>query len=225
MPTFDDSLLALDVLREALFPELPPPPPLLARELRALLAVRRLNRGRTLIAQGGPTPALYAVLSGEIASRVGNDGGQDSLLEHVRPVQLFGLTGFVTGLPSRYEALATCATQLLVIGPAAYAALMDGWPGFARALLHNFAARYDGTLHLLESARHRRSGERLQLALQQLCRERGEAQRGGGWRVKATQAELAQLAGVTRQSANSWLREEARAGRLRAGYGCLVLLA
>lgn len=224
MPTFDDPLLALEAMCEALFPELAPPPAVLARELRSLLALRRLPRGRTLIAQGGPTPALYAVLSGEIASRVGNDGGQESLLEHVRPIQLFGLTGFVTSLPSRYEAFATVSSQLLVIGPAAYTALMDSWPGFARALLRNFAGRYDGTLHLLESARHRRSGERLQLALQQLRRERGEPFSCGGWRLRATQAELARLAGVTRQSANLWLREEVAAGRLQAGYGWMVLV-
>ena len=32
---------------------------------------------------------------------------------------------------------------------------------------------------------------------------------GGAWRLRASQAELAQLAGVTRQTANEWLRASA----------------
>ena len=45
--------------------------------------------------------------------------------------------------------------------------------------------------------------------LQQLRRERGETLPGGAWRLRASQAELAQLAGVTRQTANEWLRASA----------------
>ena len=65
-----------------------------------------------------------------------------------------------------------------------------------------------------ESARHRSAAERLQLALQQLRRERGETLPGGAWRLRASQAELAQLAGVTRQTANEWLR----ASGIELGY-------
>jgi CRP/FNR family cyclic AMP-dependent transcriptional regulator len=48
---------------------------------------------------------------------------------------------------------------------------MDEVPGFARALMREFARRYDGTLKLLEAARHRGAEERLCIALQHLRRE------------------------------------------------------
>lgn len=198
-----DKLQALAEIGVTNFQSLGAPP----AEVASLLALRRLGTDALLFAQGAPTPALYAVLSGEIAVRLLGPQGETSLLEHVLAPRLFGLSSFASGLPSRYEARATRPTQLLAIGPAAYALLMDGWPGFARALLGELARRYDGTLHLLESARHRPATERLQLALQQLRRERGEISRDG-WRVAATQAELAQLAGVTRQTANAWLRAQ-----------------
>ncbi len=210
-----DTLGALEQLRATSFATLAPPPRALQRELQALLAVRRLNRGRLLFAQGQRSAALYAVLGGEIATRLQAVDGSVSLLEHVGPTRLFGLSAFVTALPSRYEAAATQTTQLLVIAAPAYALLMDGWPGFARALLQEFARRYDGTLHLLESARHRSAAERLQLALAQLRRERGTSVGSSGdWQLQATQAELAQLAGVSRQTANEWLR----ASSIVAGY-------
>lgn len=217
MPTITAMNAALDALaalRAATFPQLAPPPSALRRELADCLSLRRLARGRLLVAQGAPCPALFAVLSGEIAIRLHAADGSHSLLEHVRPTRLFGLSAFATGLPSRYEAAASETTQLLLIGPVAYALLMDRWPGFARALLQELARRYDGTLHLLESARHRPAADRLQLALAQLRRERGEAARDGGWRLRATQAELAELAGVSRQTANEWLQ----ASGVRLGY-------
>ncbi len=208
---------ALEALRAATFPQLAPAPP----GLTLSVATKRLASGRTLFAQGGRTPALFAVLAGEVQARFTAVDGAVSVLEHVQPIQLFGLGAFATGLPSRYEAVATRPTQLLVIGPAAYVALMDGWPGFARALLHNFAQRFDNNLHLLESARHRSASERLALALAQLQRERSEpdplAVEPGAWRLRATQAELAQLAGVTRQTANGWLR----GAGVGVGYGWL----
>jgi CRP-like cAMP-binding protein len=185
------------------FPDLPPPP---LQAVTPLLALQTLRRGRTLFAQGARTPAFYAVVSGEIECRLTAPDGQVSVLEHVQPPHLVGLGAFVAGLPSRYEALAAEASQVLAIGPGAYQALMDGYPGFARALLREFARRFDGTLHLLESARHRSAAERLQLALEQLKRERGQLD-GAAWQLRATQAELAALAGVTRQTANAWLRQ------------------
>ena len=210
----------LEALQQVLIGNFPDPPVRPQAELAPLLTIRSLRAGRTLFAQGAPVQAFYALLSGEIESRFTAPDGQVSVLEHVQPLRLFGLGAFVAGLPSRYEAVAARASRVLVIGAAAYRLLMDEHPGFARALLAEFARRFDGTLHQLEAARHRRAPERLQLALEQLQRERGEPC-AEGLRVRATQAELAALAGVTRQTANEWLR----ARGLHSRYGWLLLAA
>ncbi len=215
MPTQIDGLEALQLVLQGNFPSLKLQP---QAQLAPLLSIRNLRAGRTLFVQGAPAQAFYALLSGEIESRFTAPDGQVSVLEHVQPPLLFGLGAFVAGLPSRYEAVAARASRVLVIGPAAYRLLMDEHPGFARALLAEFARRFDGTLHQLESARHRRAPERLQLALEQLKRERG-VPGAEGLRVRATQAELAALAGVTRQTANEWLRAQG----LRSVYGYLLI--
>src|ERR1700712_57324 len=170
-------------------------------EAESRLRSRRLAAGATLFAQGDPTPALFGVLAGCIESRFSNAQGQQSVVENVEAGNTFGLASFVTGLPSTYEAIALEPTRLLVIGPAAYAWLMDEVPGFARALMREFARRYDGTLKLLEAARHRGAEERLCLALQHLRRE-GRASGSGPWTMALTQSELATRANVSRQTAN-----------------------
>jgi CRP/FNR family transcriptional regulator, cyclic AMP receptor protein len=188
------------------------------------LRTRRLAAGATLFAQGDATPALFGVLAGSIESRFSNAQGQSSVVENIEPGYAFGLASFVTGLPSTYEALALEPTRLLVIGPAAYAWLMDEVSGFARALMREFARRYDGTLKLLEAARHRGAEERLCIALQHLRHEGRATPVGAGpWTMQLTQSELATRANVSRQTANEWLAQWAARGWIVRRYRALEI--
>jgi len=188
------------------------------------LRTRRLAAGATLFAQGDATPALFGVLAGSVESRFSNAQGQQSVVENVEAGHIFGLASFVTGLPSTYEALALEQTRLLVIGSAAYAWLMDEVPGFARALMREFARRYDGTLKLLEAARHRGAEERLCIALQHLRHEGRATPAGAGpWRMQLTQSELATRANVSRQTANEWLAQWAARGWIVRRYRALEI--
>ncbi len=193
------------------------------RGLLPLCRLHKLARGGVLLAQGQPTPALFGLLAGEIAIRFTTVDGDVSVIEHVPPGGLFGLSSFASGRPSTFEALATQPTRVVAFGPAAYQYLMDEVPGFARALMREFAQRHDGALRLLEASRHRSAMERLSLALDQLMRtgRAGETD-AQGWRfVRTTQAELAALANLSRQTVNSWVGELAAQQRLRVVYGGL----
>jgi CRP/FNR family cyclic AMP-dependent transcriptional regulator len=204
-----------DALRRmfaANFPGLQLPP-----GLAALMPRRRLANGRSLFVQGQKTTAFYAVAAGEIETRFTGVDGAVSVIEHVGPPRLFGLAAFAAGQPAEYEAVARGASEVIVIGRPAYTLLMDEVPGFARALLAEFARRYDGTLRLLQAARHQGAAERFALALAQLARERGHPT-GDGWvEVKATQAELARLAHLSRQTANELLAQAEAAGQVCRG--------
>ena len=189
------------------------------------LRTRKLAAGATLFAQGDVTPALFGVLAGSIEVRFSGAQGQISVMENVEAGRTFGLASLVTGLPSAYEALALEPTRLLVIGPAAYVWLMDEVPGFARALLREFARRFDGTLKLLEAARHRGAEERLCIALQHLRREgRATPVRADLWTMRVTQSELATRANVSRQTANEWLAQWAERGWIARRYRALEIV-
>ncbi|MGM9515435.1 Crp/Fnr family transcriptional regulator [Roseateles sp. DB2] len=191
--------------------------------LAPLLRLQHLEPGQAVLLQGHLPQAFYAVAQGEIEARFSSLDGQVSVLESVRPPRLFGLAGFVCRQPSRYEAVALSPSELLAIGPAAYTWLMDELPGFARALMQEFAGRYAGTLGLLAASRHATAAERLLLGLQQLDQQRGEDLPGEpGWRrLQASQVELAALANVSRQTVNEWLGQLAGQGRLRQAYRCI----
>jgi CRP-like cAMP-binding protein len=194
-------------------------------DVESRLRTRRLAAGATLFAQGDVTPALFGVLSGCIETRFSGAQGDVSVVENVEPGRTFGLASFVSGLPSAYEALALEPTRLLVIGPAAYAWLMDEVPRFARALLREFARRFDGTLKLLEAARHRGAEERLCIALQHLRKEgRATPVQADLWTMALTQSELAARANVSRQTANEWLARWSRRGWVARRYRALEIM-
>lgn len=205
------------------FPELAPPAALASR-LDALLPCRRLAAGRVLFAQGQSPTAFYMVEAGEIEARFAALDGRMSVLEHVRVPRLFGLAAFVTGKPSRYEAAAVSESRVRVIGAPAYQLLMDEWPGFARALMREFAERFEGNLRLLEAARHLSAPERFAVALRQLASERAGPPDAEGWcELTATQAELARMAHLSRQTVNQLLRAAQAEGCLRLRYGRIAL--
>lgn len=180
-----------------------------------------LGRGATLFSQGERASALLGVLAGEIEIRFGTADGRVSVVEHVKQNGLFGLASFVSGLPSRYDAIAVRPTRLVAFGPAAYAFLMDEIPGFARSLMSEIARRHDGTLGLLEAARHRTPRERLTLALQHLIRAgRVTPRRDGAYAfVRGSQGELAALCNLSRQTVNGLLAALSARGLVRPGYG------
>ncbi|MFG6412672.1 Crp/Fnr family transcriptional regulator [Roseateles sp. DC23W] len=207
---------ALQCVFDALFPGI---------ELPAGLVIprRRLGDGRSLFVQGQRTSAFYAVAAGEIEARFAGVDGTVSVLENIGSPRLFGLAAFAAGQPAGYEAVARGASEVLVIGREAYVRLMDEVPGFARALLAEFAHRHDGTLRLLQAARHQGAAERFALALAQIARERGRRDDGGWLEVPATQTELARLAHLSRQTTNELLQAAQAEGRLRLGRGRLWL--
>lgn len=225
MPTLADRLQALIA---ANCPGLPLP-----AQSPALLAAlphcrtRRLAAGATLFAQGAPSHALYGVIEGEMALRFGAMDGDVSTIELAPPMRLFGLAALAGDRPSSYEAVARRPSLVLAIGRPAYELLMDGLPGFGRALMREFAQRHDGTLRLLAASRLQSAPERLSLALAQLrdAGRVGAPDRAGWQHVRATQAELAALAGLSRQTVNEWLRRLAAQGHVRTAYAGLQVKA
>jgi CRP/FNR family transcriptional regulator, cyclic AMP receptor protein len=176
---------------------------------------KRLAAHQTLFAQGQTVQQFFLLAQGALSLEVGTVDGQGSALDRVQAPALFGLSAFITGRPSRFEARALQSSHVWPIGEALFSALMDGWPGFARALMRRLAEHFDGNLGLLSSARHQSLGERVRHALNQLPATR----RTDGWQEACiSQVELARLAGVSRQGVNAWLRAARRNGEVELGY-------
>ncbi len=211
-------------------------PDALMNRLHALMPCKTLRMGQVLFAEGQIPTAFYLVAGGEIEARFLAENGDTSTLERMQAPRLFGLAAFVTQRPARYEAVAVLPSRVWQITEPAYRLLMDECAGFSRALMLEFARRFDGNLGLLGAARHERAEDRLRLALRQLVRERGQASSGAGagtspgahedsgWQtIHATQTELARSASLSRQTVNALLASAQAQGWIRRQYRMLAV--
>lgn len=182
------------------------------------LVVRRLRAGERVFAEGDTLDAFYGVVDGEMSLVFATASGAESAIELVGAPTLFGWSAFVTRQGSTFEARSRGKTDLLVIGPAAYHALVEQVPGFATALLSEVARRLGDALAQLQSARHQSAEERLALAIGAFARSTRAEVEGRGVLLRVSQAELAEAAALSRQSTNEILRRWVKQGVARCGY-------
>ncbi len=98
-----------------------------------------LVRGQVLVAQGGPSNALFIVLHGALAVR--RTGHLEPIAE-LRAGELVGEIGFFANVPRTADVVAIRDTSVLVLTRAAYQKLVAEAPAIVEALLAALARRF-----------------------------------------------------------------------------------
>ena len=98
-----------------------------------------LVRGQVLVAQGGPSDALFIVLHGALAVR--RTGHLEPIAE-LRAGELVGEIGFFANVPRTADVIAIRDTSVLVLTRAAYQKLVAEAPAIVEALLAALARRF-----------------------------------------------------------------------------------
>lgn len=98
-----------------------------------------LVRGQMLVAQGGPSNALFLVLHGALAVR---RAGDLEPIAELRAGELVGEIGFFADIPRTADVIAIRDTSVLVLTRAAYEKLAAEAPAVVEALLAALARRF-----------------------------------------------------------------------------------
>ena len=111
------------------------------QRLKAFSAMVRqdLVRGEMLVAQGGPSDALFMVLHGALAVR---RTGELEPIAELRAGELVGEIGFFANVPRTADVIAIRDTSVLVLTRAAYQKLAEDAPAIVEALLAALALRF-----------------------------------------------------------------------------------
>src|SRR5437868_9373799 len=111
------------------------------QRLKAFGAMVRqdLVRGQMLVAQGGPSDALFMVLHGALAVR---RAGDLEPIAELRAGELVGEIGFFANIPRTADVIAIRDTSVLVLTRAAYQKLAEEAPAVVEALLAALARRF-----------------------------------------------------------------------------------
>ena len=111
------------------------------QRLKAFGAMVRqdLVRGQMLVAQGGPSDALFMVLHDALSVR---RAGQIEPIAELRAGELVGEIGFFANVPRTADVIAIRDTSVLVLTRAAYQRLAEDAPAIVEALLAALALRF-----------------------------------------------------------------------------------
>ena len=200
--------------------------PLLARlpddDLKALAArgrVRRFTAGGTIFNEGDPGDSLYVVIEGRVRISRVSGSGDEATLALMGPGDCFGELSLFDGRPRS----ATATTRAFVVSRDDFVAWVRERPEASLALLETLSLRLRRTdetvtdLVFLDLA-HRLAKHLLTLAA---ALPEGDARRRQ--RIQVTQAELASMLGVSRESVNKQLNQFARDGWISLGRGAVMI--
>ncbi len=183
----------------------------------ALLArarIEQLEPGQWIYGTGDALNGLYAVLAGSthLMQALGED---DVLIEIVQAGQLFGQAARFGGGPRLVTAIAGEHTTLLFVPDHALAEIAGSEPGVWRSFTELLYSQLAGALQLAGAMIRLPPSARVAARLVMLATSDT---------VHVTQAQLAEMTGLSRKTVNLHLRELEEARLIRRDYGAIAVL-
>ncbi len=150
--------------------------------------LRSIDKAEILFFQTDAAEAAYVLRSGRISLLLSNADGRFLVLDDMRPGEIFGELGVLTGQPHSASALARADSEVLVIPRAALLRLVQDEPQFARTVLEITAVRLQKSVERQQSLAFMNAQARLARYLLSLDareqdeRPRDDVARGSGKR-------------------------------------------
>ena len=195
------------------------------RHLSNLLKPWRYNKGEVIFHQGDVGTALFIVRKGEVAIRLSSPEGQEVILTLLGRGEAFGELSLLDGGPRSTDAVAREETHLLILQREDFQHFLSERPGVARSLLAVLAGMVRRITQYVHDSAFLDVRSRLARVLLELVRTQGKPTPEGKMVLaRQTQADLAKLCGVTRESVNRWLRFYVQEKVLEYDRGRITLL-
>ncbi len=181
--------------------------------------VQRVPKGKTLFSQSDPAEAFYVVRSGCIGILLDSADGRELVINEMRAGDGFGELGLITGRPRSTSAVASESSEIFTIPRDDFLDVLSAQPRLMRRVLETTAGRLQVSGERESALAFLDAPARLARVLLELDRQ----SRADGY-ITIGQEELAQRAGLTRQTVAKALGQWRRAGKLVTGRGRIVLL-
>ncbi len=183
-------------------------PPAQQRAVISQMHRHTYRAGETICHEGDPADTMHFVVEGRVVARRASEAGDVHAYSLMGPGQAFGELGMIR--PGRRRTVTIEAIERTVTMTLAYAdfeRLRASHPEVNRLLLRLLVARVDRLTDALMEALHTPAEQRVLRRLLNLCGTYSHRAQGSSQiTVSLNQAGLAELAGVTRPTANRVLR-------------------
>ncbi len=195
------------------------------RRVAEVTVPRRFTAGEPVFREGDDSDTCYVVHAGHARALREHSDGRQITLATFGPGDIFGELAMFDDERRSATVEATDGLEVLGILGGDMRRLMRRHPDIAVKLVISLGRRLRAANERLASQSFQTVQSRVASVLDQLV-EQTRAEGGGGQRdvlVTATQAELAQLAGSSRESASRFLAVLERAGVISQGRGRLTV--
>ena len=197
---------------------------LAAPDMRKLLAQtvrRRVPAGRVLFRKEEGGDGLYGVLSGRIAFTIDSVDGKELILNIASPGEFFGEIALLDGLGRTAGAVARDDCELLFIGRGEFMDFVRQRPETMLHIIALLCARLRRSTGYIEDSAF--LGLATRLAKQLVVLIHNGQGRPGEATIRISQAELANMLGVSRERVSRQLTVWSEAGILVQGRGMIIV--
>ena len=184
--------------------------------LAAFARERAMDAGEVLFRRGDQESFMLAVIEGEVSVTIPSAEGRERTIATFHRGDLLGEIALLDGRPRTADAVACCDGRLLVFERRDLLPLLRSTPEVTLALIEMLCARLRRTSDQVEEQSFLDLPTRLARALLRVADGQGG--------IKATQRQLAEMVGATRESVNRCLRRWEDAGHLRLGKGTVAIV-
>jgi CRP/FNR family transcriptional regulator, cyclic AMP receptor protein len=189
-------------------------------EVAQVAVPRRWQRGEVLFREGDPGDTCYLIQDGAVILTREHQDGRMIALAELRGGEMFGELAMFRGETRSATAEAIEETNAVALLAPDMQRLISRNPDIANKLLSALAERLSRTTErLLQQSFQTVAGRVASALLAQTVARQAEGAPEEGVLIKATQAEIAHLAGTSRESASRFLATLERAGVVTLGRG------
>jgi CRP/FNR family transcriptional regulator, cyclic AMP receptor protein len=196
------------------------------RDLADKFHVVRYRRGEVLFREGEPAERMFLIAEGRVKLTTASPAGQELLIAVLGRGQIFGELGVVDRGPREMDARAMEDMTVFSLTGDQFWTVIEGRPALARRMLELMGRRLRRADQATQDLVFFDATTRLARKLLELAEEHGEPDGDGGVRIltRVTQEEIAQMIGVTRESANRLISSFAGRGWIDWNEGNPVVL-
>jgi CRP-like cAMP-binding protein len=181
--------------------------------------VRKYAKGQVISVEESPADSLLAVLEGTVYVVRDVGGGQESLIHVGEPGFWYGAVYLLTGSLTVATVLAHTPVRALVLSKAQFNRILAEDPRHYAAFAKLALDRYRVLVSMLAELRELAPEARLRGRLASLAKLRMQDRRhAGAVSLALSQADLARMVGVSRQTLNALLGRLSRAGLIEVGF-------
>ncbi len=192
--------------------------------LAGLVRERKYRDGMYVFAEGDPVEAVYFVRSGMVKAARNDAEGREQIVSILVPGDFFPHVGFLDGGPAPATATTVGATTLGLINRKDFSTLLTLHPRLTMSLLAVMERRIRGLQEQVKDLGLMTAPSRVGRILLRLCRQVG-TDRGGRrlLRLDLSQQDLANMAGVSRETVSRLMSEYRKDGIISGEGGELLI--